>query len=135
MNLDPAIWGPHAWFFLDSIIITMPDKLDKNQILLYGNFFKSLQYLLPCKACKLHYSLHLEKFPLTDEILSTKASMLEWIVNLHNEVRKNQNKSQRTINSVLTYYKNIYTQEKHMKMEYYILIIISIFLLCKIFKL
>ena len=25
MNLDPKIWGPHYWFFLDTIAMTYPN--------------------------------------------------------------------------------------------------------------
>lgn len=136
MNLNPVIWGPHAWVFLDSVILTMPDVLDSNQIILYTNFFKSLQFLLPCKTCKLHYGLYLDENPLTEKIVSKKETMLEWFHNLHNKIRKRQDKSERTLTEMLTYYKNLYLTEDtgNKKMEYYILIIIAIFLLFSIFK-
>jgi glycosyltransferase involved in cell wall biosynthesis len=59
MNLNPKIWGPHAWFFLDSIILSLPNKLNNEQKIIYKNFFTSLQYILPCELCREHYKENL----------------------------------------------------------------------------
>ena len=54
MNLNPKIWGPHTWFFLDSIMLSLPNKLNNEQQNIYKNFFTSLQYVLPCEGCRNH---------------------------------------------------------------------------------
>lgn len=131
MNLNPEIWGPHAWFFLDSIIIGMPEKPNQNEIAIYKNFFESLQFLLPCKKCRLHYAGNLENEPLTDEILSSKNTTLKWFFNLHNKVRQSNGQSERTYEEILNYYSELYNNKstKSNNKMYYIIIIVSLIIL------
>jgi len=117
MNLNPEIWGPHAWFFLDSVVLGMPDHLDKNEIEIYKDFFYSLQYFLPCKKCRVHYHQNLDKYPLTDDIVESKEKMLEWIIELHNSVRLSNNQNTRTLEEIIEFYKKEYSNEKKKKSD------------------
>ena len=45
-NLNPNIWGPHAWFFLESIAIGYPDNPTKEEKIKAKNFFLLLESLL-----------------------------------------------------------------------------------------
>ena len=86
MNLNPRIWGPHAWFFLDSVILSLPNRLNNEQKKIYKDFFTSLQHILPCQACREHYKENLKKYPLTDKVLSSKDNMIIWILQTWLEV-------------------------------------------------
>ncbi len=117
MNLNPEIWGPHGWFFLESIILSMPEKLTPKLVPVYKNFFESLQYLLPCQKCRIHYAENLKKHPLSDEIVSQKNSMIKWIIKIHNEVLKSNKKQVRTYDEVIKYYKKAYSNEKSCSLK------------------
>ena len=102
MNLSPKVWGPHAWFFLDSIVIS----IDNENIADYKAFFEHIQKVLPCAGCRTHYGEYLEQNPLTN--IKTKDEFLIWIHNLHNLVRKRSKTPPRSMASVLSFYENQY---------------------------
>jgi hypothetical protein len=136
MNLNPQVWGPHGWFFIDSIILSLPNKLSYEQKNIYKNFFTSLQYILPCEGCREHYKQNLIKYPLTDVILSKKENMIKWILNVHNNVRRDAKKIPISINQYFEYYNKQYDDNynknkisKDCNFKYYISIIIILILI------
>lgn len=141
MNLNPKIWGPHAWFFLDSIVLSLPNKLNYEQKNIYKNFFTSLQNILPCEACREHYKENFKKYPLTDEILSKKENMIKWLLNVHNNVRRSAKKIPISIKQYFEYYDKKYDDNnnnnnkisKDCNLKYYISIIIILILILIIF--
>ena len=141
MNLNPKVWGPHAWFFLDSIVLSLPNNLSYEQKNIYKNFFTSLQDILPCEACREHYKQNLIKYPLTDIILSKKENIIKWLLSIHNNVRKNdEKKTQISIKQFFEYYNKQYDENynknkniKECNLKYYISIIIILILTLIIF--
>jgi hypothetical protein len=140
MNLNPNVWGPHGWFFIDSIVLSLPNNLSYEQKNIYKNFFTSLQDVLPCEACREHYKQHLIKFPLTDNILSKKENFIKWILNVHNNIRKNdENKILISIKQYFEYYNKQYDKNnnknnnKDCNLKYYLSIILILILILIIF--
>ena len=141
MNLIPKVWGPHAWFFLDSIMLSLPNKLNNEQQNIYKNFFTSLQYILPCEGCRNHYTENLKKYPLTDQILSNKENMIKWLLNIHNNVRQENKTIPISIRQFFEYYYKQYDEKQNKKnkkkcnFKYQIsIILILLFLLLIIYK-
>lgn len=138
MNLNPRIWGPHAWFFLDSVILSLPNRLNNEQKKIYKDFFTSLQHILPCQACREHYKENLKKYPLTDKVLSSKDNMIIWILSVHNNVKKDSKKIPISIKQFFEYYDKQYDEKRNKKVcnfKYYIsIIIILILILIIIYK-
>jgi hypothetical protein len=141
MNLNPKVWGPHAWFFIDSIVLSLPNKLTYEQKNIYKNFFTSLQDILPCEGCREHYKQNLIKYPLTDIVLSKKENMIKWILNVHNNVRRDAKKIPISVNQYFEYYNKQYDDNnnnnnkisKDCNFKYYISIIIILILILFIF--
>ena len=42
INIDPTFWGPKAWFFIDSIVLSYPNKPKPEEQQIYRNFILSL---------------------------------------------------------------------------------------------
>jgi hypothetical protein len=139
MNLNPNVWGPHAWFFLDSIVLSLPNNLSYEQKNIYKNFFTSLKDILPCEGCREHFKQNLIKFPLTDTILSKKENIIKWLLSIHNNIRKNdEKKTQISIKQFFEYYNKQYDKNynkniKECNIKYYISIIIILILILIIF--
>eukprot|EP00965_Chrysotila_dentata_P000297 9474-Pleurochrysis_carterae.AAC.1 len=51
------------------------------------NFYTSLQSLLPCPGCAVHYTHLLEQFPV-DEAVMSRTALMEWTNRIHNEVNR-----------------------------------------------
>jgi hypothetical protein len=131
MSLNPKIWGPHAWFLFHSITLSYPEcpnKTDKEKM---KDFFLSLDGVLPCGKCRQNFKKHLIKHPLTDQILSNKKEVVLWLLNIHNEVNKINNKRIFTYDELIQYYNNEYSKDN--KLSYIILVIILIIILLILF--
>uniref|UniRef100_A0A6C0LTZ9 thiol oxidase n=1 Tax=viral metagenome TaxID=1070528 RepID=A0A6C0LTZ9_9ZZZZ len=122
----PKIWGKYAWNFIHLVTLSYPDNPtceDKRQ---YYIFFTSLKNVLPCAKCKFNMEKHLKKFPLTDEILSSKQNLIKWAIDLHNVVNYYTGKTMLTHDEALN---EIYNLTNPPKSNYYIYIIIIIIVL------
>ena len=84
--MNPEQWGPHAWVLLHTITINYTNYPTKQDKIHYRNFFTSLQHCLPCDACANHYAQNLQRYPLTDEVLSSRTNLVFWLIKIHNSV-------------------------------------------------
>ena len=105
ININSNIWGPKGWFFLDSIILSYPMNPSFDDKKKFKEFFTLVSEMLPCAKCRHHYSDFITKFPLNDQILSSKNKLINWFLKLHNNIRLNfQDKSEITLKDYYTYY-------------------------------
>lgn len=91
-KMQPSYWGPSAWKFLHTISDTYPEHPTDEMKQKTKHFFMLLQDVLPCPLCRKNYKLHIEKYPLTDNILRTRETLSSWLIDIHNEVNKLTNK-------------------------------------------
>ena len=105
-NLYPHLWGPHAWFFLDNIVFSYPNKPSSSDKDLFGNFFNNIGKMLPCESCRKHYYKNLKKNPLTDAILSDKGKFIDWILSMHNSVRITNQQNPINREEMIEFYNN-----------------------------
>lgn len=116
--MNPDIWGPHAWYFIQSALVHMPDDADPSN---YVNFLFTLQYVLPCESCRESYSEWIRKNPIPTK----KMEMIQWITDLHNSIRMEQGKSTRTVEQVIDHY----TKNKNNMIIFLALCVLGIFVL------
>ena len=89
-NIEPKFWGKYGWIFLDSIALTYkPELKDK-----YKLFFEQLPYILPCEKCGEKMMSSISKL---DDALSSKENLMNWLLNIRNEVYVSQNRKQTTL--------------------------------------
>ena len=115
INLNPQIWGPPAWFFIESIIISYPKNPTIEEKESYKNFFNSLPYILPCQKCKEHFKRFLSKYPLDNSILKSKERFIIWILSAHNNVKKVNNSKNISIENFYKFYNKQYNTENNGK--------------------
>ncbi|XWV24963.1 putative FAD-linked sulfhydryl oxidase [Tupanvirus deep ocean] len=82
----PEIWGKYAWNFLHLVTLDYPEYPTDQDKQNYYNFFYTLQFVLPCAKCRYNLTHHLKKYPLTDEVLSSRTNLVKWGIDLHNVV-------------------------------------------------
>ena len=87
-NIGPQVWGPHGWQFIHYITLGYPNNPTFVQKQNYKNFFLSLSNVLPCSICAAHYNENIIKYPLTDEILSSRRNLTFWAIDIHNLVNE-----------------------------------------------
>ena len=124
-NLEPKVWGPHAWFFLESIAMGYPTNPTSTDIEKTKLFFSSLKYVIPCLKCRQNFDKHSRNNPLTDDVLSSNETFFKWIVDMHNLAKKDK----RTYNDTFQYYMNKYNNKSTTKYTIYKIIIIILALM------
>ena len=101
MNINPKLWGQSSWNFMHYITLGYPDNPNNDVKTNTYNLFTSLKYMLPCEKCKYNYNIHISKHPLTNDILSSRNLLIQWLIDIHNEVNVSLNKPQITYNSII----------------------------------
>ena len=103
--MEPNIWGPAGWTFLHSITFQYPEDptdIDKRK---YYTFFNSLKNVLPCPTCREHYETNFEKFQIR---LNNRQELIEWLIDIHNEVNRSSGKKEYSYDEVYHIYNNMY---------------------------
>lgn len=129
INLNPEIWGPKAWFFIESAIISYPDNPTNIEKENFKNFINSLIYILPCNKCRNNFKIHISKYPLNDNILNKKNNLLNWIIKIHN-ISSNKNNN---INDTINYYNSKF-KKKNYKIYYLIFLVLFLIIFYYIFN-
>ena len=105
--MEPNVWGPHAWIFLHSITLNYPENPSEKDKLEIMDFFHKLPNVLPCQTCSHHFKDNLKKYPISKRVHSKK-ELVEWLIDIHNEVNKLNNKKIYSYEEVNDYYLSLY---------------------------
>ena len=102
--MNPKFWGPHGWIFLHAVTMNYPKNPTNHDKHVYANFFKSLQKVLPCEKCCVHYSQNIQEYPI-EPALESRDSLVRWLIKIHNEVNEDLGKPLYTYDQVIEEYK------------------------------
>ena len=131
INLNPKIWGPHGWFFIESVVIGLPDKIPleiQNEL---KHFFISISFLLPCETCRQHFSEYIKSTDIMGVDFSTKIQVLTWINRVHNNIRKINRSKPINIEKTIQYYNSKYNIKT--KTSYVDIFFLGIFIIGLVF--
>ena len=103
------IWGPPAWTFLHTVTYNYPEKPTDDDKRNFYNFFMSLQHVLPCNKCKAHYQKNIQKYDLS-ESLDSRENLVKWLIDLHNDVNRDNGKPVWSYSEVYNKYREMYNQ-------------------------
>jgi len=103
------IWGPPAWTFLHTVTYNYPENPTDNDKRNFYNFFMSLQHVLPCNKCKVHYQQNIQKYDLS-ESLDSRENLVKWLIDLHNDVNRDNGKPVWSYSEVYNKYGEMYNQ-------------------------
>jgi hypothetical protein len=67
-DIDPHVWGSHAWKFLDSIIDAYPQVAKPKDKVMMVQFILSLGHVLPCSKCRKNFQDFTRKLPPTKHV-------------------------------------------------------------------
>ena len=90
----PDTWGPHGWKFIHYITLGYPDNPTNSDKIKYKNFFLSLTTVIPCILCRINYEKHLEEYPINNDVLKNKETLITWGIKMHNLVNIENNKKE-----------------------------------------
>lgn len=108
--MNQNIWGPHYWFFLHTVSLNYPVKPTQQDKENYKSFFHSLHHILPCSVCKKHLKRNLIEYPIR---LNSRKDLVEWLIDIHNEVNALTGKGRMSYNRVI----DLYEKRLNMKID------------------
>ena len=134
MGLNPEIWGPHYWFFLQTVSISYPHKPNDVSKKKYYDFIQNLPLFIPNREIGNNFSKLLDKYPVTP-YLDSRLSFMKWINFIHNkinnELEKPEQEFYKSLEDYYQYYKPKQTIQENLEKKklYYKIFLGSITLL------
>ena len=84
-SFDPAIWGPHFWFFLHTIARSYPAAPSDTMRKKYYNFYQDLPVFLPVQSIGNSFAKLMDKYPVSP-YLTSRVELIKWTNYIHNRV-------------------------------------------------
>ena len=94
------------WHTIHMIALGFPDRPTDDDRRKYKSFFTSMQYVIPCAQCAVHFQANLKRLPLDDAALESRSSLFAWTVHLHNIVNEATGKPTLSVEQSAAYYMN-----------------------------
>ncbi len=104
---DAKIWGPHYWFFMMSVAMTYSDYPNDIVKRKYYDFYMNLPLFIPDKEMAKNLLAMLDSYPITP-YLSSKDSLLRWVVFIHNKINTMIGKPNLSVDEAIRNYMNEY---------------------------
>jgi hypothetical protein len=82
------IWGPPLWHYLHTMSFNYPQHPTSQDKKHYKNFIINLQYVLPCKYCRMNLTNNFKHYPIKQSDMHDRESFSRYVYNLHELVNK-----------------------------------------------
>jgi len=123
-RFDPKVWGPHYWFFLQTVAHTYPEIPNTVTKRKYYDFIQNLPLFIPNPEIGDKFSSLLDEFPVSP-YLDSRDSFIRWVHFMHNKINKQLDKSEISLFAALDNYRAKYipkqikiSERYHLKFEY-----------------
>jgi hypothetical protein len=83
-----GVWGPPMWHFLHTMSFNYPIHPTAEDKQHYKDFVVNLQYILPCKYCRMNLTNNFKKKPLQMCDMESRETFSKYIYELHELVNK-----------------------------------------------
>ena len=107
-DLEPKVWGEWFWMSMYSVAHSYPITANSKDIKAAKDFYTSLQYLLPCGACRDEYTKVLKNIPLGHN-LRTQKDLFLWVNRIHNTINVTLNRDKVSIDEIINKLHTIHT--------------------------
>jgi hypothetical protein len=102
-----SVWGPMLWSYLHTMSFNYPVNPTSENKKHYRDFIINLQYVMPCKYCRINLTKNLKQLPLTAKDMESRDTFSRYVYNLHETVNKMlKKKSGLSYNDVRDRYEN-----------------------------
>ena len=83
-----SVWGPMLWSYLHTMSFNYPVNPTLENKKHYRDFIINLQYVMPCKFCRINLTKNLKQLPLTEKDMESRDTFSRYVYNLHETVNK-----------------------------------------------
>ena len=129
---DPAVWGPHYWFFLMTLATNYPLKANETTKKKYYDFISNLPLFIPHPKIGNKFNELIDKYPVSP-YLDGKDAFLKWVHFIHNKINLELNKDEQTLTEALEKYYDLFKPKElrlREEIKYRKKMVFGIMLLC-----
>lgn len=83
-----SVWGPMLWSYLHTMSFNYPTEPTAENKKHYRDFILNLQYVMPCKYCRMNLKKNLKQLPLRMEHMKNRETFSRYVYDLHEIVNK-----------------------------------------------
>ena len=83
-----SVWGPAMWHYLHTMSFNYPVNPTPEEKKHYRDFIINLQYVLPCKYCRMNLTNNFKKKPLQMCDMASRDTFSRYIYDLHETINK-----------------------------------------------
>ena len=83
-----SVWGPAMWHYLHTMSFNYPVNPTPEEKKHYRDFIINLQYVLPCKYCRMNLTNNFKKKPLQMCDMASRDTFSRYIYELHETINK-----------------------------------------------
>jgi hypothetical protein len=81
-------WGPLAWTFIHTVSFNYPVNPTPEEKIHYREFILNLQYILPCKYCRMNLANNFKKKPIQMCHMASRDTFSRYVYELHENINK-----------------------------------------------
>jgi hypothetical protein len=85
-------WGPAIWHYLHMMSFNYPVHPTEEDKIHYKEFILNLQYVLPCKYCRINLTKNLKHHPICMSDMKNRETFSKYVYDLHEIINKMLNK-------------------------------------------
>jgi len=115
--LDPSVWGPHYWFFLNTVALNYPHYPNTITKKKYYDLFQNLPLFIPVEKVANNFSNLLQEYPIVP-YLDNRESLVRWIHFIHNKVNEQLEKPKIPLSQFYVKYYEAYKPKDIKAREY-----------------
>jgi hypothetical protein len=108
--LDPEVWGPHFWFFIDTLALNYPNNPNDVTKKKYYEFIQNLPLFIPVEEIANDFDKLLKLYPVSS-YLDSKKMFVKWVHFIHNKINEKIEKPRISLNDFYTNYYDKYKKK------------------------
>ena len=115
-KFDPRVWGPHFWFFLQTIAMTYPLHPNETSKKKYYDLITNFPLFIPDPQLGNRFSSLLDQFPVAP-YLDSRESFMRWVNFIHNRINVRLAKQEVAFERGIELYKEQYIPREAYSVE------------------
>ena len=116
-KLDPAVWGPHYWFFLHTVALTYPHYPNSITKKKFYDLIQNLPLFIPVEKIANEFNELLQEYPIAP-YLDNRDSLVRWMHFIHNKINEKLEKPKIPLSEFYVKYYEAYKPKDVKAREY-----------------
>ena len=83
-----SVWGPALWHYMHTMSFNYPVRPTRQDKKYYRQFITNLQFVLPCKYCRMNLKNNLKDVPLRESDMKNRDAFSHYVYRLHEHINK-----------------------------------------------